>query len=236
VVAARAILDRARTPRERGTVFCVANLSSNDGSPLIDPARPPRHVLSPIAETITVGGIEYRYLWIQPNAPTVSPPNTGGVAFLPERGSAVSTLVTFNVAGLDGDFRRGCRNDHHAEMQLVGFVNAQPDAWRMNIRKLELHNRSRRGPTWGYSACNACLSDLASFLPALNRGRATPVRASISWERLYTKNPRCGHPTDAASIDRLVAAGWDQPMGPRPAGTRWPTVQRTPSGPGVLTR
>jgi len=241
VVAARAILDRARTPRERGVVLCQAHLSSNDGTPLLDPAtepsrtaptrlqlkNPPRHLLSPNVETITVDGTEYRYVWIQPNVPPVSPPNTGGVAFLPDPGSPVSTLVTFNVAGLDDDFRRGCRNGHHAEMQVVGFVNAQPIGWRMNVRKLELHNRSRRGPTWGYSACNACLSDLASFLIALNSiTRPAPVRASISWERLYKKNRRCGHPTDAANIDRLVGAGWDQPMGPRPAGTRWPAVTR----------
>jgi hypothetical protein len=159
------------------------------------------------------------------------------VAFLPDPGSPTSTLVTFNVAGLDDDFRRGCRNGHHAEQQVVGFINAQPARWRANIRKLELHNRSRRGPTWGFSACNACLSDLASFLTALNSiSRPAPVRASISWERLYTKNPRCGHPTDAANIDRLVAAGWDQPMGPRPAGTRWPTApQRAPAGRGRST-
>jgi hypothetical protein len=239
VVAARAILDRAATPRERGVVLCQAHLSSNDGTPLINSANPPAHLLSRRVETITVDGTEYRYFWIQPNVPPtpVSPPNSGGVAFLPEPGSPVSTLVTFNFAGLDGDFRRGCINGHHAEMQVVCFINAQPIGWRMNLGKLELHNRSRRGLSWGYSACNACLSDLSAFLVALNSiTRPAPVGASISWERLYTKNPRCGHPTDAANIRRLVAAGWDEPIGPRPAGTRRPTVVReAPGRPRMFT-
>jgi hypothetical protein len=221
----RAILARARTPRERGVVLCEAHLTSRDGAPLLDPAtergrlkNPPSHLLSPDIQTITVGGTEYRYVWIQPNIPPVSPPNAGGVAFLPHAGSSELTLVTFNVAGLDNDFRRGCRNDHHAEMQVVGFINAQPPRWRTNIQKLELHNRSRQGANLGYSACNACLSDLASFLKGFTPGS---VRASISWERLYDKNPRCGHPTDGANVARLVAAGWDKPKGPMPADTPW---------------
>ena len=242
VVAMRAILDRARTPRERGVVMCVAHLTSRDGTPLLDPTtepptgprvrlkHPPNHLLSPEVQTITVGGTEYRYVWIQPNIPPVSPPNAGGVAFLPAAGAPEFTLVTFNVAGLDNDFNRSCRNDHHAEMQVVGFINAQPPRWRTNIQKLALLNRSRRGPTWGYSACNACLSDLASFLRGFSPGS---LRASISWERLYDKNPRCHHPTDAANVARLVAAGWDKPQGPMPVGTPW--IREAHPGPHVFT-
>jgi Calcineurin-like phosphoesterase len=244
VVAARAILARARTPRSRGLVLCLAHLTSNDGSRPLDPTtepsgtsptglrlkKPPSHLVSPDVQSITLSdGTEYRYVWIQPNVPPTSPPLTGGMAFLPAPGSPKFTLVTFNVAGLDGDYRRGCTNGHHAEMQLVGFVNAQHVSWRMKLGSLDLHNRSRRGPTWGYSACNACLHDLASFLQALNSlTRPAPVKASISWERLYDKNKACGHPTDAANIRRLVAAGWDEPMGSRPAGTHWPTPVPAP--------
>jgi hypothetical protein len=102
-------------------------------------------------------------------------------------------------------------------MQLVGFVDAQPAVWRTRLARLSIHNYSRRGLTWGYSACNACLHDLAEFLTRLNAlPRPQRVRASISWERLYDKNARCGHPTDAANIRRLVAAGWDEPQGERP--------------------
>jgi hypothetical protein len=108
-------------------------------------------------------------------------------------------------------------------MQLVGFVNAQPPSWRSRLGRIELHNYSRKGPTWGYSACNPCLHDLADFLIALNGlPRPSPIWASISWERLYDKNRVCGHPTDAANIRRLVDAGWDEPMGSRPPGTRFP--------------
>jgi predicted phosphodiesterase len=254
VVAARAILARAGTPRERGVVLCVAHLSSNDGRPLLDPTtepsrsspsgvqlkNPPNHLVGRDVQTIALpDGTAYRFVWIQPNVPPTSPPLTGGMAFLPAPGAPTFTLVTFNVAGLDNDHRRRCTNGHHAEMQLVGFVNAQPVPWRMRLGRLELHNYSRTGPTWGYSACNACLHDLASFLTALNSlTRRDKVRASISWERLYDKNAACGHPTDAANIRRLVSAGWDEPMGPRPPGTQWPVApgpSRAPARPRVLT-
>jgi UDP-2,3-diacylglucosamine pyrophosphatase LpxH len=250
VVAARAILSRSRTPRERGVVLCASYLSSNDGRPLLDPAtepsgtspsgvqlkHPPNHLVGRDVQTIALAdGSVYRFVWIQPNVPPASPPLTGGIAFLPDPGAPTFTLVTFNVAGLGNDWRRRCTNGHHAEMQLVGFVNAQPISWQVRLGKLELHNYSRRGPTWGYSACNACLHDLASFLTALNSlTRRDKVRASISWERLYDKNKVCGHPTDAANIRRLVDAGWDEPMGPRPVGTSWPTgPPRVPAPPRV---
>jgi predicted phosphodiesterase len=246
VLAARQILDRSGTPRERGVVLCVAHLKPyDDGTPLLDPTtdpsgrrltNPPAHLLSPeVHTTLPVGGKRYKYVWIQPNVPPVSPPLTGGMAFLPAPGQPWFTLVTFNVAGLD-DYRRRCTNGHHAEMQLVGFVNAQPVRWRSRLGTIELHNYSRKGATWGYSACNPCLHDLAGFLSALNGlPRPRRIKASISWERLYDKNRACGHPTDAANIRRLVAAGWDEPMGPRPAGTRWPATTTAPARSPVFT-
>ncbi len=230
VVVARAILDRSRTPRERGTVMCVAYLTSSDASPLLDPAtrrsgtqellaNPPDHLIRPqVVHSISLpDGSRHRYVWIQPKEPPAGPPLVGGMAFLPEPGANRIVLVTFNIAGLDHDYRRRCTNRHHAEMQLVGFVDAQPAVWRTRLARLSIHNYSRRGLTWGYSACNACLHDLAEFLTRLNAlPRPQRVRASISWERLYDKNARCGHPTDAANIRRLVAAGWDEPQGERP--------------------
>jgi UDP-2,3-diacylglucosamine pyrophosphatase LpxH len=235
VVATRAILDRARTPRERGVVMCVTYLKSGDGRPLLDPAtqrsgtrerltNPPNHLVSPEVHSIALpDGSSYRYVWIQPKEPPTGPPLIGGVAFLPDSGADTVTVVTINIAGLDNDYRRRCTNRHHAEMQLVGFVDAQTPAWRARLARLELRNRSRRGPDRGYSACNACLHDLADFLTRLNSGRPQKVTAFIGWELLYTKNPRCGHPTDAANIRRLRSAGWEEPQGPRPVGARGPT-------------
>jgi hypothetical protein len=239
VVAARAILDRSGTPSERGIVLCSTHLTPYGTKPMVDPTtepsrvssrkrqlkNPPNHLLSPEVQTITVNGRTYDYVWIQPNLASLRPPATGGMLFLPAPGVRETTLVTFNVAGLDDDYKRRCSNAHHAEMQLVGFINAQSIPWRMSLSEIAIHNYSRQGPALGYSACNACLSDLASFLQALNSiTRPAPVKASISWERLYKKNPSCRHPTDAANIDRLVRAGWDQPMGDRPPGTKWPAV------------
>jgi predicted phosphodiesterase len=238
VVAARQILDRSRTPKERGLVMSVTYLKPYDSAPLLDPstdasgkrlANPPSHVVSPEVHTAIVGGTRFDYVWIQPNVPPVSPPLTGGMAFLPTPGQPWFTLVTFNVAGLDNDYRRKCTNGHHAEMQMVGFVNAQPPRWRSRLGTIEMHNYSRKGPTWGYSACNACLHDMAAFLTALNGlSRPRRIKASISWERLYDKNARCGHPTDATNIRRLVDAGWDEPQGPRPSGTRFPSPATVP--------
>ena len=238
VVAARQILDRSKTPKERGIVLSVTTLTPYTSPPLLDPttdasrkrlAKPPNHLVSPDVHSITVDGQEYRYVWIQPNVPPVSPPLTGGMAFLPGPGQTGFTVVTFNVAGLDNDYRRKCTNAHHAEMQMIGFVNAQSGLWRSRLGRIEIHNYSRKGPTWGYSACNACLHDLAAFLTALNSiTRPQPIKASISWERLYDKNARCGHPTTAANIKRLVDAGWDEPQGSRPAGTRYPSPTTDP--------
>ena len=94
VVAARQILDRSKTPKERGLVMCVTYLKPYDNTPLLDPTtdaagkrltNPPNHLVSPDVHTITVDGQQYAYVWIQPNVPPVSPPLTGGMAFLPAR-------------------------------------------------------------------------------------------------------------------------------------------------------
>jgi hypothetical protein len=229
VLASRAILDRAGVDCARGVVLTVTHLTSNTGRPLLNPATdpsgarlkdPPAHLAGPDVHSIIVAGRQFRYAFIHPNVPNVAPPVIGGMAFLPAPGTPTFTLATINVAGLDPDI---CSNGHHAEQQLVGFVQAQGARWQTQLARIEMHNYSRKGPTWGLSACNACLSDLVVFLKMLNGlPRSDRVRASISWERLYTKNVACGYPTDAANIRALVRAGWDEPQGPRPAGTQWP--------------
>jgi hypothetical protein len=235
VLASRAILDGAGVDCARGVVLTVTHLTSNTGRPLLDPATdpsgarlryPPAHLTSPEVHSVIVAGKAFRYVFIHPNVSNVAPPVIGGMAFLPAVGTSTFTLATINVAGLDPDI---CSNGHHAELQLVGFVRAQGARWQTQLARIEMHNYSRKGPTWGLSACNACLSDLAAFLRALNAlPRSDRARASISWERLYTKNVACGYPTDAANIRALVRAGWDEPQGKRPAGTQWP-VAPTPA-------
>jgi UDP-2,3-diacylglucosamine pyrophosphatase LpxH len=233
IAAARAVLQRAGAPRWRGEVLCLAHLRPGDGSPLLDPTTEPsptgerlknplNHVSSRDVQSIALpDGRVLRYVWI---SPSVSVSYAGGMLFLPNPGSLSLTLVTLNVSSLDSDFKHSCDNGHHSEMQLVGFIDRQSAAWRRRLGSLAVHNRSRRGSGWGYSACNACCAGLASFLQRLgSMPRSAPVRASISWERLYAGRASCGHPTDADHIRNLVASGWSEPMGPRPAGTEWPT-------------
>ena len=89
------------------------------------------------------------------------------------------------------------------------------------------------GSGWGWSACNWCLGELGAFVKVLSApSRRGTVTASISWERLDMKaRHACGHETDAERIQQLVDAGWDQPHGDRPPGTKWPT-----RGPAAPTR
>jgi hypothetical protein len=182
--------------------------------------HPPNHLVRPDVESITLpDGSTHRFVWILPSVPPASPPRAGGVAFLPGPREPGITIVTFNVAPLG---RAG--HAHHAEMQLTAFVEAQP-AWRERLSRIDLHMRSRTAGAWGYSPCRDCLGDLAGFLSRLNRARrGGRIVAGMSWERLCERSAACGPPTDAASIRRLVAAGWNEPMGRRPPGTRWPSV------------
>lgn len=250
LVAARRILNRSKTPSGRGIVMCVTYLKPLGAKPLFDRTldsrkrlvKPLSHLLSANVQTIEVDGRKYEYVWIHPNVPPTSPPMAGGMAFLPARGQSWFALVTFNVAGLDNDFRRSCTNGHHAEMQMTRFVKEQPELWRSQLGAIELRNYSRTPSAAGYSACNACLHDLAGFVVGLNRlPRPRPISMSVSWERLYDKNSRCGHPTDAANIARLVAVTGRKPQGPLPVGAQSlsaTTVAQpsTPTGSRVIRR
>lgn len=227
VAMAKAILQNA--PAQRGVVLTVTHLLGRTNSVLMDPAtepspgarrprltNPPAHVTSPeVYEVESPRHGTFRYVWIQSNEQSSFP--SGGVAFLPAPGSSELHLVTFNTGPLDVSYRSQCRNAHHAEVQLTGFIEAQPARWRSQISRLRLLNRSRQGPNLGYSPCTACCDDLAKFMRALNDLRSPlTVDAGISWERLYDKGKICGHPTDTACIRKLRESGWGEAQGPRP--------------------
>jgi hypothetical protein len=157
----------------------------------------------------------FRYVWIQSNEQSSF--QSGGMAFLPPQGSSELHLVTFNVGPLDDGYRSRCRNAHHAEVQFIRFIEAQPARWRSQIARLHLANRSRQGPNLGYSPCTACCADLAQFMQGLNALRSPrTVDAGMSWERLYDKGSACGHPTDQACVRKLRDSGWGEPQGERP--------------------
>jgi hypothetical protein len=212
-----------------GIVLSVVQLISVDGKVLIDTRtegtmrprlkNPPRHVVMP-AEVyeITWKRKKLRYVWIMSNPKSTFP--VGGVLFLPPEHSAVFYMVTFNTGALDDGV---CTNVHHAEMQAVSWIEAQPRPWQARIGAIAIWNLSRKTGL-GYSPCNACCVDLAQFLTNLQAQRsATPVRASITWLTLYNKNKACGHPTDSANLRRLHASGW------KPNGPGWSPAQQLPS-------
>jgi hypothetical protein len=208
---ARKIL-RGRKPSV-GVVLSVVRLTPT--GPMIDtrtePGRwrprlvnPPAHVVLP-AE---VYEIKFKrrplpYIWILSNEEATYP--VGGILFLPTEGGTTFYLVTFNVGSLD-DAR--CTNVHHAERQAIRWIQEQqkrPPKERFLAGGIAIWNLSRRTGI-GYSPCNPCCVDLTQFLTDLKAGGA--VHAQITWLSLYDRNARCGHPTDAANVRRLCAAGW----------------------------
>jgi hypothetical protein len=238
VAMAKTIMSAARVPSGRGVVLSVAYLRARDGRPLVDTTlvppsggslrpklkNPPKHVTLPaeVHEVKSAKHGTFRYVWMDSNAKSQWP--VGGMVFLPAIGAADLWVVTFNVGSLA---KGSCTNVHHAEMQLVRWITEQPNRWQAGISGIRLHNRSRRGPNRGFSACNACCDDLAKFLVALNALQAPQkIDAGISWEMLYDGRADCGHPTDAKNVKRLKDAGWGEPQGPRPVGAR----SLTPAG------
>jgi pimeloyl-ACP methyl ester carboxylesterase len=214
-------------PPYRGVVLSVVRLAG-DGQ-LIDttteasrtsPRRrlkhPPRHLSSPEIFEVWSPRLRrtFRYVWILSNEQATHP--VGGMLVLPASWERDVHLVTFNVGNLDDRYQNRCRNAHHAEMQLIRWVEEQPASWRARLRTVHVANRSRSTGVRGYSPCNACCADLVRFLAALKALSGRPVDARISWLELYTKGGICGHPTDRANLDRLRAGGW-QLDGPLPA-------------------
>ena len=135
---ARIILKNALP--SRGVVLSVVRLAGDPGTPLIDtttePSRtslrrrlknPPRHLSSPEIFEVCSPRLRrtFRYVWILSNEQATHP--VGGVLFLPASWERDIRFVTLNVGNLD-DSR--CRNAHHAEMQLVRWVEEQPASWR----------------------------------------------------------------------------------------------------------
>jgi hypothetical protein len=245
VAMARSILRKA--PRSRGVVLSITRLASRDGASLIDTTtiepstsarkrlkNPPNHLSSP--EIFTVWSPRHRrwvdYLWILSNEQATHP--VGGMLFLPAEGSGARDLyfATFNVGNLDERNPARCRNAHHAEMQLVRWVDEQPVSRRARIGTIHMVNRSRSTRIRGYSPCNACCSDLARFLTLLKSvsgGRW--ITAKITWFERYTGAQICGHPTDEANLKRLAASGWqlDERTPPSPSPSR-PRVLTASSG------
>jgi len=215
----------------RGEVLSVAHLTAHDGRPLIDTTtepsgtsgrqrltNPPWHLSSPpeVHEVRTRHGM-FRYVWMLSNEKSAQ--GTGGMVFLPVPGAADLRVVTFNTGPLEPTTRI-CTNAHHAETQLISWVGKQREAWGARIGSLRIDNRSRRGRNRGYSPCKACCADLVRFVKALNAlPRPAPVKAFISWERLYDGGVRCKqqHRTENGDLRDLMRSGWGI-MGPTPPG------------------
>jgi pimeloyl-ACP methyl ester carboxylesterase len=254
VAMAKVILKQA--PASRGVVLSVVRLAGDGATPLIDtttePSRtsrrqrlkhPPRHLSSPEIFEVWSPRLRrtFRYVWMLSNEQATHP--VGGMLFLPASWEPDVHLVTFNVGNLDARYQNQCRNAHHAEMQLVRWVEEQPATWRARLRTVHIANRSRSTSVKGYSPCNACCADLVRFLvalKALSGGR--PIDARISWLEPYTKGAICGHPTDRANLDRLRTSGWwldgPPPAAPPPPASppRAGTMLALPLGAGAAPR
>jgi pimeloyl-ACP methyl ester carboxylesterase len=218
VCVARSIMEHMAP--YRGVVLSVVRLSARDGRPLIDPStepsptslrrrltNPPRHLSSPeIHEVRSPRHGLFRYVWILSNERASFP--VGGMLFVPAAGHPDAHLVTFNVGQLETRSRARCGNAHHAEMQFERWVREQPAAWRARLGTIHIGNYSRRTTMRGYSPCNPCCADLANLLTALRSSSGQVIDAEISWCTPYRGNRICGHPTDAANLQRLRASGW----------------------------
>jgi len=209
-----------------GDVLSVTRLLAGDsGGPLIDATtervgtklmlrNPPNHIVG--REVFSVQSPRhgaFQYVWISSTKSTVS---HGGMLFLPKPPRPheldYAYIVTFNPERLDQRFADKCTNAHHAEMQLVGWIEKQPPAWRVRLGTVLISNRSRKQAR-GYSPCASCCDDLAKFLMALRdlqnlRGRPI-AEAGMSWLTLYTYAKICpSHPTTKASLDLMYKRGW----------------------------
>jgi hypothetical protein len=222
---ARSIL--SRKPPGVGDVLCITRLMAGDGrGPLINAEtervgtklmlkNPPRHIAG--REVFSVKSPRhglFQYVWISSTKSTIS---VGGMLFLPKEPRPHELhhayLVTFNPERLDKRFADNCTNAHHAEMQLVGWVEKQPWDWRVRLGTVLISNRSRKKDI-GYSPCASCCDDLAKFLAALkdlqrSTGRPFTVEAGMSWLTLYTYAKICSsHPTTRKSLGLMHSRGW----------------------------
>jgi hypothetical protein len=222
---ARSIL--SGKPPGVGDVLCITRLMAGDGrGPLINAEtervgtkfilkNPPKHIAG--REVFSVKSPRhglFQYIWISSTKSTIS---RGGMLFLPKEPRPHELhhayLVTFNPERLDKRFADACTNAHHAEMQLVGWVEKQPPEWRVRLGTVLISNRSRT-KNIGYSPCTSCCDDLAKFLAALKdlqrrTGRTFEVEAGMSWLTLYTYAGICpSHPTTKASLGMMHSRGW----------------------------
>ena len=189
VDVARTIMANARVPTQRGVVLSIVRLDAAPGPPLVDtatepsnnPARrrlrnPPAHLASRDVfdvESPRIGRLEY--VLMHSNEGEGGYP-IGGYVFLPTFGERYIYLATFNVGPLDVRYRARCKNGHHAEIQVMRFVEHQPPAWRRRLRAIQITNRSRSGRIGGYSPCNPC-SRRSRKVPHRAPGAPRPTRA-----------------------------------------------------------
>jgi hypothetical protein len=221
-----------------GKVLSVTRLLAGDvGGPFIDTTvervgtklmlkNPPKHIESP--ELISVPRHDtFQYVWISSTGSELS---FGGMLFLPKllppHGLNYAHIVTFNVGRYDRGYVKNCNNAHHAEMQLVGWIEKQPEEWRERIATVLISNRARQPnrENRGYSPCTACCDDLAKFLLNLRNlqsSKGKPIaEAGMTWLTFYTYAGICpSHPTTTESLNLMYAGGKGWKLG----GPGWST-------------
>jgi hypothetical protein len=237
---AKAILDSARTERQRGVVLSVAHIKAGDGKVLIDPTtetgprgrpqlkNPPQHLSTRDVFEINTRQGRFRYVWIQGNEK--SKYQGAGMLFLPPAPSAEFHIVTLNTGPLQ--LGRVCSNQHHAEVQLITWVDRQPAAWRSRLTYIRIDNRSRRPSLGGYSPCCLCCTDLVNFLDGLRRLAPRTIQALITWQTLYQDSLGCG--TTPHCLQRLLDNGWDL-QGDTGTRTLRPRAATAPPRPPLIT-
>jgi hypothetical protein len=99
-------------------------------------------------------------------------------------------------------------NDHHAEVQLLRWIERQNETWRARTVDIEL--------SITHSPCLLCTADLVAALRGRPLGHAgkgvaliKPKRAALSWGRVYQNEPQ-GLSTTLQHIQDLLAAKWER--------------------------
>ena len=202
-------LERRQTaarPRDRAVAHAARRHSSSSARPTISSV--------PTSRAITVGGTKYDFVWIQPNLAPESPPQRRRHGLPPGRGggdvharhlqrrrrstttaaAAAATTTTPRCSWSASSTRRTRAPSGGWEDSSCSTARAGAPVGAQRLQRLPVRPR-------------AFLRALNTPPGATRSGRASPGSAC-------TQEPRaCGHPTDATNIQRLVAAGWDQPQG-----------------------
>jgi hypothetical protein len=137
--------------------------------------------------------------------------------------TALSPKGERRLESRDRRVSRSCWHGSCSEWRMAKRYAVVLVRWRMQLAGIELHNRSREVRTSGTARAVRAAS---SSLPSSRRLTACldpPPWGTSPGSGSTAIAPKCGHPTDAAIIRRLAASGWDEPMGPRPTRSQWPT-------------